>query len=58
MDGGEGRGEGGEAVEMEGIWRDIEEVVERASEAGREVIRGRETSAGKGLAVVICRELR
>lgn len=45
-------------MEMEGIWRDSEEEAERGSEAGCEVIRGRETSVGKGLAVVICGEPR
>lgn len=43
---------------MEGIWRDGKEETGRLSEAGRDVIRGRETSVGKGLAVVICGELR
>lgn len=43
---------------MECMWRDSEEEAGRRSEAGCEVIRGRETSVGKGLAVVICGEPR
>lgn len=34
--------EGGQAVEMEGIWRENEEEVEGAGEAGCRAIRGRE----------------
>lgn len=46
--------EGGRAEEMEGIWQ------EREGERGwvRGDKRERETSMGKGLAVVICGELR
>lgn len=40
--GRERRMEGGQAVEMEGIWRENEEEVERARKAGCGVIRGRE----------------
>jgi len=54
VDRGREGGEGGEAAETEGIWRDSEE----EAEAGCEVIRGRETFVGKGLAVVICGEPR
>ena len=52
--------EGGQATEMEGIWQERER--ERAGEGESGWLRGdkreRETSVGKGLAVVICGEPR